>query len=222
MSKISFTRKRGQPFRFSPQEREQLQGLTDAQIEAGADSDADTPSLGDAELRRMHVVREVRKVRERTSLKEKATAWISRLPERHIEYLTVVVLPFLIYGYGIYGVRYPLLTTALLVLTLTAMGIVRAVRFPGLWDAIFNLCFGWATSFAVATLVQTLHPHLGTPASWRLLGWAGGFFLSAPAFVLTVIRITDGPAFSSSVLKRRLLRQLVVLRGSRRRGRHRH
>jgi hypothetical protein len=157
----------------------------------------------------------------RNVLKQKAIAWINGLQERHVEYLTTVALPFVIYGCGIYGAGHPVLATTLLILALTAMGIVRAARFPSFGDAIFNASFGWLTSFTVAGIVQTLHPNLGTPTTWRLLGWAGGFFLSAPAFVLATIRITDGPAFSSPVLRRRLRRQWAVLRGSRGRRRHR-
>ncbi len=70
MSKPSFTRERGRPFRFSPEERERLQGLTEAQVQVEADSDADNPALGDAELGRMQVAREVRRIRERTGLSQ--------------------------------------------------------------------------------------------------------------------------------------------------------
>lgn len=70
MSRTSFTRDRGQPFRFSPQERERLRGLTETQIREGAQSDADNPELGEAELRRMQVAREVRRIRERTGLSQ--------------------------------------------------------------------------------------------------------------------------------------------------------
>jgi putative transcriptional regulator len=70
MSRTSFTREGGRPFRFSPQERARLQGLTDAQVQAGAGSDADNPELTEAELRRMQVAREVRRIRERTGLSQ--------------------------------------------------------------------------------------------------------------------------------------------------------
>jgi putative transcriptional regulator len=70
MSRTSFIRERGRPFRFSPQERARLQGLTEAQVQAGANADADNPELTDAELRRMQVAREVRRIRERTGLSQ--------------------------------------------------------------------------------------------------------------------------------------------------------
>jgi len=70
MSKTSFTRKPGQPFRFAADERARLNGLTKAQVEAAAESDPDNGPLADAQLRRMQIAREIRRVRERTGLSQ--------------------------------------------------------------------------------------------------------------------------------------------------------
>jgi putative transcriptional regulator len=66
MSKTSFTRKRGQPFKFSEQERARLH----AAAQADASDDPDNPPLTEAQLRRMQLAREVRKVREATGLSQ--------------------------------------------------------------------------------------------------------------------------------------------------------
>jgi putative transcriptional regulator len=70
MSKTSFTRKRGEPFRFTAEERERLAGLTEIQIEAAASADPDIPPLEDAQLRRMQIAREIKRVREHTGLSQ--------------------------------------------------------------------------------------------------------------------------------------------------------
>ena len=62
MSKTSFTRIRRESFRFSTEERVRLDGLTDAQVEAAAESDTDNPPMDDAQLRLM---RRYRRITER-------------------------------------------------------------------------------------------------------------------------------------------------------------
>ena len=70
MSKVSFTRKRGEKFRFSPEERARLDALSDAEIESRAVADSDNPPLDKHQLERMAVAREVRRVREKTGLSQ--------------------------------------------------------------------------------------------------------------------------------------------------------
>lgn len=70
MSKTSFIRKRGEPFRFPADERRRLESLDDAQIEAAALADPDCPPLDEARLHRMQVAREVRRIREKTGLSQ--------------------------------------------------------------------------------------------------------------------------------------------------------
>jgi hypothetical protein len=65
MSKTSFVPERGRAFRFPQAERRRLEHLGDAEIEANAASDPDNPPLNEAQLRRIQVAREVRRVRER-------------------------------------------------------------------------------------------------------------------------------------------------------------
>ncbi len=70
MSKVSFTRRRGDKFRFSPKERARLGALSDAEIESRAVADSDNPPLDKDQLKRMAVAREVRRVREKTGLSQ--------------------------------------------------------------------------------------------------------------------------------------------------------
>lgn len=70
MSKVSFTRKRGDKFLFSPEERARLDALSDAEIESRAAADSDNPPLDKGQLERMAVAREVRRVREKTGLSQ--------------------------------------------------------------------------------------------------------------------------------------------------------
>lgn len=70
MSKISFTRKRGAPFRFSDKERSRLKGMSDAEVKAQALVDADNPPLSEHRLKRMALARQVRLVREKTGLSQ--------------------------------------------------------------------------------------------------------------------------------------------------------
>jgi putative transcriptional regulator len=70
MSKTSFSRKRGASFRFTDKERKRLKDVSDAKAEAQAVADADNPPLGERQLRRMALAREVRLVREKTGLSQ--------------------------------------------------------------------------------------------------------------------------------------------------------
>jgi putative transcriptional regulator len=70
MSKVSFTRKRGAPFRFSDEERKRLKNVSDADTEAAALSDPDNPPLTPEQLKRMSLAREVRLIREKTGLSQ--------------------------------------------------------------------------------------------------------------------------------------------------------
>lgn len=70
MSKISFSRKRGESFRFSDRERKRLKNVADGKVEARALSDADNPPLTELQLSRMALAREVRRVREKTGLSQ--------------------------------------------------------------------------------------------------------------------------------------------------------
>jgi putative transcriptional regulator len=70
MSKTSFSRKRGDSFRFSDSERKKLKNVGDAKAEARALADADNPPLTEQQLERMTLAREVRLVREKTGLSQ--------------------------------------------------------------------------------------------------------------------------------------------------------
>ena len=70
MSKISFTRKRGAPFRFSDKERKRLKNVSDDKAEAQALADPDNPPLSEQQLSRMALAREVRLIREKTGLSQ--------------------------------------------------------------------------------------------------------------------------------------------------------
>jgi putative transcriptional regulator len=70
MSKTSFSRKRGAPFRFSDKERARLKDVSDAEAESRALSDPDNPPLSEQQLKRMALAREVRLVREKTGLSQ--------------------------------------------------------------------------------------------------------------------------------------------------------
>lgn len=70
MSKVSFHRKRGAPFRFSDQERKRLKALGASEADAKARSDADNPPVDEARLGRMALAREVRLIREKTGLSQ--------------------------------------------------------------------------------------------------------------------------------------------------------
>jgi putative transcriptional regulator len=70
MSKTSFTRKRGAPFRLSEKERSRLKNVSDAEAEARALSDPDNPPLSEEQLKRMALAREVKLIREKTGLSQ--------------------------------------------------------------------------------------------------------------------------------------------------------
>jgi putative transcriptional regulator len=71
MSETSFTRKRGAAsYKLPEAERKRLKNLTDAEIEARALADPDNPPLGQEQLTRMALAREVRLVREKTGLSQ--------------------------------------------------------------------------------------------------------------------------------------------------------
>lgn len=70
MSKTSFSRKRGDSFRFSDSERKRLKKVDDAKAEATALADSDNPPLTEQQLERMVLAREVRLVREKTGLSQ--------------------------------------------------------------------------------------------------------------------------------------------------------
>jgi putative transcriptional regulator len=70
MSKTSFSRKRGDSFKFSDSERKRLKNVSDAQAEAQAQADSDNPPLTEQQLERMALAREVRLVREKTGLSQ--------------------------------------------------------------------------------------------------------------------------------------------------------
>jgi len=67
MSKTSFSRKRGDSFKFSDSERKKLNNAGDGK--AGL-VDADNPPLTERQLERMVLAREVRLVREKTGLSQ--------------------------------------------------------------------------------------------------------------------------------------------------------
>jgi putative transcriptional regulator len=58
------------PPTLSPDERARLEGMTDAQITAGALSDADNPPLSADEMARVETAATVRRVRARTGLSQ--------------------------------------------------------------------------------------------------------------------------------------------------------
>lgn len=70
MSKTSFSRKRGDSFRFSDSERKRLKKVDDAKVEDKAVADSDNPPLTEQQLDRMVLAREVRLVREKTGLSQ--------------------------------------------------------------------------------------------------------------------------------------------------------
>jgi putative transcriptional regulator len=70
MNKTPFIRERGRAFRFSETERQRLERMSDAEIEANAATDPDNPPLTEEQLRRMQIAREVRNIRERTGLSQ--------------------------------------------------------------------------------------------------------------------------------------------------------
>jgi putative transcriptional regulator len=70
MSKTLFTRKRGASYKVPEKERRRMKELSDAEIEAGAPADPDNPPLGEEQLRRMALAREVRLTREKTGLSQ--------------------------------------------------------------------------------------------------------------------------------------------------------
>ncbi len=70
MSTVSFTRKPGEPFRFSPEERERLGLFNEADIERNAQTDPDNPPADGARLRRMQLAREIKRVRTGTGLSQ--------------------------------------------------------------------------------------------------------------------------------------------------------
>jgi putative transcriptional regulator len=70
MSEISFKRKRKRPFRFSDEARKRLKSVTPAMAEGRARSDPDNPPLTEAQLQKMSLAREVRRVREKTGLSQ--------------------------------------------------------------------------------------------------------------------------------------------------------
>lgn len=70
MSKTSFSRKRGDSFRFSESDRKKLKKVDDAKAEAKALTDSDNPPLTEHQLDRMVLAREVRLVREKTGLSQ--------------------------------------------------------------------------------------------------------------------------------------------------------
>jgi hypothetical protein len=151
------------------------------------------------------------------SLMDRAVESIHRMPDRQVDYLTLIALPFVIYGCCTRGTSHQGLEVTILLLAFVGVGLLRAVRFPGLVDAIYSPFLGWSVGFAAGSLVQLLHPTVGGPASWLKLGFIGSFAFSGPAFALLTIQITDGPAFDAAALRRRLDRQLVRLRGLNRR-----
>lgn len=70
MSKTSFSRKRGDSFRFSESDRKKLKKVDDAKAEAKALTDSDNPPLIEQQLDRMVLARKVRLVREKTGLSQ--------------------------------------------------------------------------------------------------------------------------------------------------------
>jgi len=70
MSKISFARKRGAPYRLPDSERKRLKNTTDAEKEANALADPDNAPLSGSRLNRMTLAREVRLIREKTGLSQ--------------------------------------------------------------------------------------------------------------------------------------------------------
>ena len=70
MSKTSFTRKRGAPFRFSDKERARLKDMSGAKVEGQALADPDNSPFSDEQLKRMALAREVRLIRENTGLSQ--------------------------------------------------------------------------------------------------------------------------------------------------------
>ncbi|WP_349370651.1 helix-turn-helix domain-containing protein [Salinarimonas sp.] len=57
-----------EPFRFTPEERARLEGMTEAEIEHAAADDPDNPPLSDDQIARMRAARVAREARERTGL----------------------------------------------------------------------------------------------------------------------------------------------------------
>jgi hypothetical protein len=113
---------------------------------------------------------------------------IRQMPDRQIDYLTFIALPYFIYGCCILGVSHPGLDLTILVVAFTGVGLLRAVRFPSLADAVWSLFLGWFVAFAAASLVTLLHPAIGGPLSWLHLGFIGSLAFSAPAAVLYPLR----------------------------------
>lgn len=66
MGKTSFSRKRGDSFRFSDSERKGLKNVDDAKAEAKALTDSDNPPLTKQQADRMVLAREVRLIRKKT------------------------------------------------------------------------------------------------------------------------------------------------------------
>ena len=70
MNDVYFTRKRGQAPEISPDEEARLLAMTDAEIEAGAQSDPENPPISEQRLQRMLIGREVRRIREAAGLSQ--------------------------------------------------------------------------------------------------------------------------------------------------------
>jgi putative transcriptional regulator len=62
------------PFKFSPEQRERLDQMTDAEVTRAAESDPNSQPLTDDELRRGVAARAVRRARARTGMTQRAFA----------------------------------------------------------------------------------------------------------------------------------------------------
>ncbi|MGC1305063.1 MAG: hypothetical protein WA840_22060 [Caulobacteraceae bacterium] len=117
--------------------------------------------------------------------------FIQRQDERHVDYLSFIGLPFFLYFCSIHGASHPGLDTAFLLSVAFGVGLIRAVRFPRLRDAIISPLLGYSIGATTGGIVTLLNPGLGHPQSWDHLGLAVGFTFCIAAWPLAVLRLSD-------------------------------